>query len=731
MNPFPPPPPLPLPPVSAFPPPPLPLPPASAFPPPRPSASAFPPPPPPPYFHHPTPASALAYDLPGALSSLTSLLNLSSTTLNSLSSLLPIPLVPPSPSPALIPCPFNPNHRLPLSSLFSHSLHCAPISSSSADYIQTLIQHLKYPHTLHSSNPFTLPLLESQSDLCFSLETYLDFENPTFCYSNCPGVVSFPIRGENANPPMLTLLAVLSSECANFGQNLIGFPKEIVSQLLPSEVYAIRNETDHWNEFPFMYSYRVLRAILGLGMSSVECLSTWVVANSARYYSVVLDLAMRDHILVLFKLCLKAIVRESNDLASTFCNGEAEESVLSNRSFKCPVLVQVFVWLGTQLSVLYGEMNGKLFAINMLKQCICDSAFSSCMFNESTDMKSGDDNLQEPQESGEPLKRRMENEGTNVMDETLSKSAIFVSQVAAAVAALYERSMLEEKLKALRSLPSLPAYQRSMEHTYISNKADEERQKRPNYKPLLEHDGLLWQRSQNNQDTDRTKTREELLAEERDYKRRRMSYRGKKLKRSTTQVMRDIIEEYMEEIRQADPINCPTKGAEGTKFPPSASYRVDNNNYKDKAESGKRQPDSPALSKVREGGYREEFHTDGEVNSTDCKYDYSENMEKASQWHHRHLVAQRSNGRSRQDKKDYSRSPNQRVGRAYSREKSISKEKRDYSNDSRLNFSRRYHKSIEESSPHRERGDHHFDFKKRKPRDASDDFEDRYDPSGP
>lgn len=561
----------------------------------------------------------------------------------------------------------------------------------------------------------------------------MDFENPTFFYSNCPGVVSFPIRGENATPPMLTLPAVLSSECANFDQNLMVFPKDIV-QFLPSEVYAIRNETDRWNEFPFIYSYRVLRAILGLGMSSVECLSTWVVANSARYYSVVLDLAMRDHILVLFKLCLKAIVRESIDLASVLYNGEAEESVLSNRSFKCPVLVQVLVWLGTQLSVLYGEMNGKLFAINMLKECICDCAFSSSMFNESTDMERGDDNLQEPRESGEPLISRMENNGTKVSDETLSKSPIFVSQVAAAVAALHERSLLEEKLKALRSLPSLPAYQRSMEHTYVSNKADEERQKRPNYKPLLEHDGLLWQRSRNNQDTNRTKTREELLAEERDYKRRRMSYRGKKLKRSTTQVMRDIIEEYMEEIRQADTINCPTKGAEETNFLPSATYRPDNY-YKDKVESGKRQLDSFALSKGREGGYKEEFHTDGEVNSTDYKYDYSENMEKSSLWHHRHLVAERNNGRSRQDRKDYSRSPNQRGGGAYSREKSISQEKRDYSNDSRDNFSRsssrRYHKSIEKSNSHRERGDRNFDFKKRKARDASDDFEDRYDSSEP
>lgn len=198
--------------------------------------------------------------------------------------------------------------------------------------------------------------------------------------------------------------------------------------------------------------------------------------------------------------------------------------------------------------------------------------------------------------------------------------------------------------------------------------------------------------------------------------------------------MRDIIEEYMEELRQADPINCSTKGAEKTKVPPSASYTLDNY-YKDKAESGKRQLDSSSFSKGRESDYREEFHTDGEVNSTDFKYDYPENMEKASQWHHRHLVAERSNGRSRQDRKDYSRSPNQRSSGAYSRETSISQEKRNYSNDSRYNFSRsssrRYHKSIDKSSPHRERGDRHFDFKKRKARDASDDFEDRYDPSGP
>ncbi|KAG2273127.1 hypothetical protein Bca52824_067682 [Brassica carinata] len=47
------------------------------------------------------------------------------------------------------------------------------------------------------------------------------------------------------------------------------------------------------------------------------------------------------------------------------------------------------------------------------------------------------------------------------------------------------------------------------------------------------------------------KTREEPLAEERDYKRRRMSYRGKKVKRTPRQVLSDMIEECTEEVKLA------------------------------------------------------------------------------------------------------------------------------------------------------------------------------------
>ncbi|KAJ9131952.1 hypothetical protein P3X46_005340 [Hevea brasiliensis] len=74
-----------------------------------------------------------------------------------------------------------------------------------------------------------------------------------------------------------------------------------------------------------------------------------------------------------------------------------------------------------------------------------------------------------------------------------------------------------------------------VEHDYVSKRADEERKKHSNYKAIIEHDGLPSRQSSNQKETSKTKTREELLSEERDYKRRRMSYHEKKSKRTTLQ----------------------------------------------------------------------------------------------------------------------------------------------------------------------------------------------------
>ncbi|KAG0492835.1 hypothetical protein HPP92_006233 [Vanilla planifolia] len=151
---------------------------------------------------------------------------------------------------------------------------------------------------------------------------------------------------------------------------------------------------------------------------------------------------------------------------------------------------------------------------------------------------------------------------------------VFVSQVAAAVAALHERFILEQRLKALRFIQPLPKSERLNQYISIILRASKEREKRLNYRPLLEHDGLIWQRPKN-QDFGRSKTREELLAEERDYKRRRMSYRGKKVKRNNMQVLHDIIEEHMEEIKQAGGIGCNVKSSSDSTFSPSINETLE------------------------------------------------------------------------------------------------------------------------------------------------------------
>uniref|UniRef100_A0A0A9F6B5 Uncharacterized protein n=1 Tax=Arundo donax TaxID=35708 RepID=A0A0A9F6B5_ARUDO len=131
---------------------------------------------------------------------------------------------------------------------------------------------------------------------------------------------------------------------------------------------------------------------------------------------------------------------------------------------------------------------------------------------------------------------------------------VFLSQVAAAVAALYERFSTEEKTKALRAQrPS--KYQLLLEYSQALERGHVERSNRPNYRAVMEYDGILSRRAEN-QESGGAKTREELLAEERDYKRRRMSYRGKKVKRNQTEILRDIIDEHMEEIKQAGGIGC-------------------------------------------------------------------------------------------------------------------------------------------------------------------------------
>ncbi|CAH8388271.1 unnamed protein product [Eruca vesicaria subsp. sativa] len=493
-------------------------------------------PPPPPPFPNPntfsiTPSPPPIHSFSDTLSSLQSLISECQRTLASLSDNLAVDHSSLLGNDGFVRCPFDSNHLMPPEALFLHSLRCPkPLDLS----------HLLGSFTSYR-NKLELPLNngDGDSDVCFG---------DNFFYKDCPGVVYF--SGIDGNKQSLRLSSVLSVECGGFEGSCEKEKKKSL-RLLPSDVYAMKSEIGTWREYPSSYSYSVLSSIVSLKVNDMSELRTWILVNSTRY-GVVIDTYIRDHVFLLFRLCLKAVLKEASGfMIESDANAVGGKEILSCRSrrFECPVLFRVLSWLASQLAVLYGEGSGKLFALDMFKQCIELSASQIMLFWS-------------PESSGvlEVLDdANFGNEDVKSGETLESAQVISVSRVAAAVAALYERSMLERKIRAIRYSQPLTRYQRVAELSVITAKADEERKGRPNYRPIIDHDGLPRQRS-SNQDMNKMKTREELLAEERDYKRRRMSYRGKKVKRTPRQVLRDMIEGFTEEVKLAGGIGCFEKG---------------------------------------------------------------------------------------------------------------------------------------------------------------------------
>lgn len=548
-----------------------------------------------------------------------------------------------------------------------------------------------------------------------------------------------------------TLPCVLSLHCANFVTSHNHSVDRNGCGILPSDYLNVRREVEGWNCYPCSYSFLVGRVVSGLCMMEVSDVIRWILVNSPRY-GVVIDVAMRDHVFVLLRLCLKAIsVEACRSRREVVKEGEGVSEKGLWR-FNCPVLGEAMSWLESQLSVLYRETNGMLFSVNMLKFCILNAAKSMSSFFLGKEKTQGD--------ASEEVLRKLDGAvsemGPEVPTDTktgkvkieipsddcatrnsLSASSIgglvFVSQVAAAIAALHERWLLEEKINGLRLAGSLSKSRRLTECTYVTARAEEERKKRSNYRPILEHDGLLWYRS-HNQDSNKNKTKEEILAEERDYKRRRMSYRGKKVKRSLTEVARDIINEHMEEIKEAGGIGCFVKGsAEIEAFPPGSvdDVKVDRDfkiNSYDKHE--------PIGGKSH--GYSKQSQ---------------DQQRRSSHEHYEHLEGQnRSNRKEKRDREYGSKSPDN-YGRSHDKSKhrrdldgtemtrskydkrdSVSLNKTNYRGSRSFSFSsnssidlrdRRHGQNLESEDHYRER---------RSKNSRSESlretiFEDRYDPS--
>ncbi|KAL5216860.1 hypothetical protein ABZP36_008261 [Zizania latifolia] len=447
--------------------------------------------------------------------------------------------------------PPSPPHPPP--SLAAALAHLRSLLSAASSALSSLPSPL-HPHPITAPLAATLPSPLPTSPLpslppSSTSTVHIPLPSAPCPYSDCPGVV----RATAPSPPAVSSLpAFLAAECADYSSAdaaAVSVPSS-PPRVLPSELCLLRREVDSWNAHgvPGSYSHAAARvaAALRSGFPRWEAeMRRWVVASSPRY-GVVIDAVTRDHVWVLVRLCLKAAASEACCSLERAWNGEGGGSGFDPRSmrFECPRLVGGVSWLCVQLGILYGESNGRFFAIVAVKEAMLRAV--SCLavgVGHGVDVSGGG----EARASGGSGV-----EGSDFGDvETFSVS---VPQVASAIAALHERFLLEEKTKALRA-PHSSKYQRLLEYSQALERGREERSKRPNYRAILEYDGVISRRV-DSQESGRIKTKEELLAEERDYKRRRMSYRGKKVKRNPKEILRDIIDEHMEEIKQAGGIGC-------------------------------------------------------------------------------------------------------------------------------------------------------------------------------
>ncbi|KAL6652960.1 hypothetical protein ACP70R_011885 [Stipagrostis hirtigluma subsp. patula] len=388
-------------------------------------------------------------------------------------------------------------------------------------------------------------------------------------YSDCPAVVRVtpaPI------PPSSSLPSFLAAECADFSSasstTALTPSSPPLARVLPSELCLLLRELDSWgHHLPGSYSHAATRVVaafrFGVPPRWEAELRRWVLASSPRF-GVVIDAAVRDHVWVLLRLCLKAAAPEAQCSVEQAHEGEGNKvSGGDPRAvmFECPRLVEGVSWLGAQLGVLYGEDNGRLFAAAAVKEAVRRMGY--CLAVGVGDGAGGGGGGDARASGGVGEK------GSDAGD--VVAGPVFLSQVIAAIAAMYERFSKEVKIKALQA--QRPAkYQLLFEYSQALERGHLERSKRPNYIAILEYDGILSRRVEN-QESGRAKTREELLAEERDYKRRRASYRGKKAKRNPTEILRDIIDDHMEEIKQAGGIGCLVEA------PPDIAHNILKNNH--------------------------------------------------------------------------------------------------------------------------------------------------------
>ncbi|KAH7422594.1 hypothetical protein KP509_12G015800 [Ceratopteris richardii] len=395
-------------------------------------------------------------------------------------------------------------------------------------------------------------------DILMRSRSCLDVPEDVF-YKDAPGVVRVPFFSERIRLEDMRLpdfaMGERWSEFSPHNTDAVEIYHQIGGALPASRYWKVTMEISQWKDLPLKVTHYQSKAIAGLVLVQQSHIRAWLFTHG-HSYGITISNVLEDHILSLVVFCLRAVhrdvVRETNF---------EDTETLS----ECSSLAHSASWLSAQLSLLCDASSSSILILELYKFVFISAAYCSVKFllKSSQKEKFSKDDVDNYKRCTARSKQGQENSSCTVLE--LSKHEFKISsrvgdgdlslqQVASALLAIQGQAAAVMLCRSPDPLTS-STHEKLVAHSMITNRAAELRATRSNYKAVLEHDGLIWQRPQNQEDK-RNKTKEELLAEERDYKRRRMSYRGKKTQRTPAEVLRDIIEGHMEEIVAAGGIGC-------------------------------------------------------------------------------------------------------------------------------------------------------------------------------
>ncbi|MCO5589501.1 hypothetical protein L7F22_043468 [Adiantum nelumboides] len=327
-------------------------------------------------------------------------------------------------------------------------------------------------------------------------------------YKDAPGVVQVPVYPNDGSFENLKLPDFAMGErWDELTLESFGADREVQGTLLPSRYWLVSKEIAEWTVLPKKLTLYQLKALAGLPLVQQADLKKWLLTHG-RSYGVPCSSSLADHIVFLLVFCLRAVHREATPLIDS-----SEKLALVD----CRTLHQTASWLSIQLAPAYDAACCANLVLGLYKYALKMAAYCSVRplrrsgpegVQKEESIKVGAGLEQEPHYHPFPSSEAC----TDLSEQSscVGDGVLCLQHLAAAILAIHAQAV-HKTCTASDLLTCLPN-QRSAVHMMVTNKAAEVRATRAGYRAVLEHDGLMWQRPQNQRYCEEHGIKRELTA---------------------------------------------------------------------------------------------------------------------------------------------------------------------------------------------------------------------------